>query len=135
MDLGVGDLARRLGDALASDDAVALAELMSRTVRLVIDSGDHSGGEWRGRELVITVLRDRYRYHRDASLQLVHVNGAPGLALHRADDGVIVGVLAIGSRGRGGRITELWLAMAPQKLLSWNRRRGSAREPPSAPRP
>ncbi|MDR2997563.1 MAG: hypothetical protein LBU78_05545 [Microbacterium sp.] len=118
----MNDLVKGLGRALADQDEAALSGLLTRTVRLVIDSGDLTGGEWRGRDVVTSVLRDRYR-RRDSSLRMVHVNGSPGLALYRPADGAVVGILAIGSRSDEGMISELWLAVAPQKLTSWNRPR------------
>jgi hypothetical protein len=111
--------ARLLLVALEPGDDIALAALLHPAVRLVVDSGDRSGGEARGRSRVTAALRERLTGHPDASLEAVDVNGDPGLALRRVDSRVDA-VLAIGV-GAGGRITELWLSTAPTKLTHWNR--------------
>lgn len=113
------DLAARLLVALEEWDDLALASVLNRGVRMVIDTGDETGAELRGRPRVIRVLRQRLATHPDASLHAVHVNGAPGLALRR-HDGEVIGVLSIDGTES---IDELWLSTAPGKLAHWNRRR------------
>ena len=115
------DLAARLLVALDEWDDFALASVLNPDVRMVIDAGDETGADLRGRARVIRVLRQRLATHPDASLHAVHVNGAPGLALRRFD-GMVIGVLSIGL-DLGGSIDELWLSTAPGKLAHWNRRR------------
>lgn len=107
--------------ALERRDDVALAALLHPAVHLIVDSGDRSGGEVRGRARVTATLRERLTGHPDISLEAVDVNGDPGLALRRRDREV-TGVLAIATDPRG-RITELWLSTARDKLAHWNRRR------------
>ncbi|ANJ26078.1 hypothetical protein [Agromyces aureus] len=113
------DPAARLLDALEHSNDVALASVLSRDVRLVVDSGDDRGGELRGRALVARELHDLVLRHPDAAWMAVHVNGAAGLAMRRFD-GQVVGVLGI--QGEPA-IDLLWLSTAPRKLASWNRRR------------
>lgn len=115
------DVASRLVAALERGDELALASLLNPEVRLLIDTGDETGGEQRGRARVIRALSTRLARHPDASLLTVRANGGPGLALRRGD-GEVVGVLAIGT-GLDGSIVELWLSTAPRKLAHWNRRR------------
>lgn len=112
------DLAARLLVALEERDDLGLASLLNPDVRMVIDAGDETGAELRGRSGVIRVLRQRLATHPDASLDAVHVNGAPGLALRR-HDGEVIGVLGITA---SESIDELWLSTAPRKLVHWNRR-------------
>lgn len=113
------DTAARLLVALERWDDVALASVLNGDVRLVVDSGDETGGEFLGRVRVIRALRDELTRHADATLGVVHVNGRAGLALRRRD-GQVVGVLSID----GARTIEtLWLSTAPRKLAAWNRRR------------
>ncbi|MFF2371297.1 hypothetical protein [Agromyces sp. NPDC058110] len=126
------DPAARLRLALDQSNEVALASVLSRDVRLVVDSGDETGGELRGRAVVARDLQGLVLRHPDAAWLPVHVNGAPGLALRRSD-GEVVGVLAIeaddagtGALVVGGAdavIARLWLSTAPAKLSGWNRRR------------
>ncbi|GAA1504236.1 hypothetical protein GCM10009761_02400 [Agromyces terreus] len=93
--------------------------MLSPDVRMVVDSGDETGGETRGRSHVIRELEGRLARHPDASLVRVHANGHPGLALRRPD-GRVIGVAVIeGSESIRG----LWISTAPRKLASWNRRR------------
>lgn len=113
------DLAARLLVALEESDDLALASVLNPEVRMVVDAGDESGAELRGRARVMGVLRQRLARHPDASLHTVHANGAPGLALRR-HDGEVIGVLSIDA---SDVIDELWLSMAPRKLAHWNRRR------------
>jgi hypothetical protein len=126
--------AARLLSALEQRDDVALASVLHPGVRLVIDSGDATGGRFRGRARVARALRDRLTRQADASLEAVDVNGVPGLAL-RSRGGLVLGVLSIGvpgaaepgrvaggnADGPGARIDELWLSTAPAKLAHWNR--------------
>ncbi|KQM82575.1 hypothetical protein [Agromyces sp. Leaf222] len=113
------DLAARLLAALHPWNEVALASVLTRDVRLVVDSGDETGGEAYGRACVVRTLHERLSRHPDATILPAHVNGRPGLALRRPDDEV-VGVLAIdGSEA----IETLWVSTAPRKLAPWNRRR------------
>lgn len=113
------DLAARLLVALEGRDDVALASVLNSDVRMLIDTGDETGAELRGRARVIRVLRQRMASHPDAALHAVQVNGAPGLALRR-HDGEVIGVLSIDATES---IDELWLSIAPRKLAHWNRRR------------
>lgn len=125
------DLAARLVVALERLDDLAQASILSPDVRMVVDSGDGTGGELRGRARVTRALEDLLMRHPDASLLTVHVNGGPGLALRRRD-GRVVGVLGIevgtgevgtDGVGAGDAIDRLWLSTAPGKLAHWNRRR------------
>lgn len=139
-------VARRLLVALERRDEIRLAALLHPSVHLVVDSGDRTGGEARGRARVVRELRERLTSRADASLEVADVNGEPGLALRHVD-GDIVGVLglalervadsgtqtgasaarAASGRGAGGhvaagRVTAIWLSTAPAKLAHWNRR-------------
>lgn len=121
------DVAARLLIALEHGDEVALASLLTRDARMVVDSGDATGGEVRGRVQVVRALLERRSRHPHASVQAVQVNGGRGLALRR-DDGEVIGVMSIdaGRRpgvGRGAdTISAVWLSTAPAKLARWNRR-------------
>ena len=122
------DLAARLLFALERRDDLALASVLKPDVSMVVDTGDHTGGELRGRAAVTCALTDLRTRHPDASLLAMHVNGGPGLALRRSN-GWVAGVLAIGSDldlDRSGTIDRLWLSTAPGKLAHWNRRRPAA---------
>jgi hypothetical protein len=118
------DTAERLLVALEHRDELALAGILRPDVRLLVDAGDETGGQWRGRVRVGDILRTRLARHPTASLETVHVNGGPGLALRR-DDGVVIGVLAIGvdPARSDGEVGELWLSTAAAKLARWNRAR------------
>ncbi|WP_448003217.1 hypothetical protein [Agromyces bauzanensis] len=121
------DLAARLLLALERRDERALASLLHPGVVMTADTGDHSGGELRGRVRVIRALLGLRMPHPDAALETVHVNGGPGLVVRRRD-AVVVGVLAIDAEPSGGpdggsTIGRLWLTTAPGKLARWNRRR------------
>jgi hypothetical protein len=117
------DLAARLLVALERCDDLALASVLSPDVRMLVDTGDDTGGELRGRAPVTRALTARLMKHPDASLTAVRVNGGPGLALRQLD-GTVVGVLTIDpDLDLGGSIGELWLSAAPGKLAHWNRRR------------
>ena len=140
------DLAARLLVALDQRDDVALAGVLNPKARLLVDTGDDTGGEVRGRARVIRALRERLATHPDAALEAAHVNGGPGLALRRRD-GEVIGVLClevgevdeVGGVGEAGKVGEvgevgdvragaprveaLWLTTAPGKLAHWNRRR------------
>ena len=85
---------------------------------MVVDSGDETGGELRGRARVIRSLRDQLALHPDASFHTAHVNGRPGLALRRLN-GEVVGVLGVDG---AGAVERLWLCTSAAKLTSWNRR-------------
>ncbi|GAA1761796.1 hypothetical protein [Agromyces humatus] len=113
------DLAARLLAALEHGDELALAGVLHRDVRLVVDAGDEAGREARGRVRVIRVLRAHFAMHPDASPRTVHVNGRPGLAL-RSLSGEVVAVLGVDG---GATIEALWLSAAPMKLARWNPRR------------
>ncbi|GGI43961.1 hypothetical protein BCL57_000221 [Agromyces flavus] len=113
------DAAARLLLALDPRDDVALAGLLDARVRLTIDSGDSSGGERTGRTAVARELVARLLHHPDAALEIVHVNGAPGLAIRRPN-GDVTGLISLRSGWRG-RIVELWVTTAPGKLACWNR--------------
>jgi len=113
------DSAARLLAALQHGDDLALAALLNRNVRLVIDSGDEIGGETIGRARVILALAEQLRTRADASLHPVHVNGRPGVALFRRN-GEVIGVLSLDD---GEPIETLWLSTARRKLAAWNRGR------------
>ncbi|MBM7503690.1 hypothetical protein ACFPER_09410 [Agromyces aurantiacus] len=113
------DVAARLLLALDSHDDLALASVLDPDIRMLVDSGDATGGERRGRAVVARVLVNRLAMLPDASLRAVHVNGRPGIAATRRD-GEVVAVLGIETGWRGG-ITALWLSTAPDKLTGWNR--------------
>lgn len=112
------DPAVRLLVALDRGDELALASVLKADVRLVVDAGDESSGELRGRAHVVRALRERLQTHPDVALQPVHVNGRIGLALCR-HDGEVIGVLSIDG---AASIDTLWLAIAPAKLAHWNHR-------------
>jgi len=121
------DLAGRLLLALERRDELLLANLLTSDVVLVVDTGDRSGGELRGRVRVIRALLDLRMPHPDAELEGAHVNGGPGLVV-RALDGLVVGILVIdaepaGAPDGGDTTGRLWLTTAPRKLAHWNRRR------------
>ncbi|MEV1131253.1 hypothetical protein [Agromyces sp. NPDC049794] len=121
------DFAARLLLALELRDERALASLLNPDVAMVADTGDPTGAELRGRARVARALLGLRMPHPDASLEIVHVNGGPGLAV-RGHDGIVVGVLVIDvdpSRepDGGNSIDRLWLTAAPGKLAHWNRRR------------
>ena len=125
------DLAARLRVALDQRDDLALAGVLNPQVRLLVDTGDETGAEERGRARVIRVLRERLASHPDAALEAAHGSGGPGIALRRRD-GEVIGVLClevgstneVDARQYGGpRIEVLWLTTAPGKLAHWNRRR------------
>jgi hypothetical protein len=111
--------ARRLLRALEQRDDVLLASVLHVGARLVVDSGDPTGGAFRGRAPVARALRARLTGRVDASLEVVDVNGAPGVAL-RTHAGAVIGVLGL-DPDRHGRITHLWLSTSPSKLAHWNR--------------
>ncbi|MGW9630121.1 hypothetical protein ACWGST_05415 [Agromyces sp. NPDC055520] len=113
------DLATRLHAALDLRDEFALAGALHRDAHMVVDSGDETGGERRGRRRVIRELHRQQARHPDASWCTVHVNGQAGLALQRSS-GEVVGVLGLDGTTA---ITRLWLCTAPMKLAGWNRRR------------
>ncbi|MDQ0894939.1 hypothetical protein [Agromyces ramosus] len=113
------DPAARLLVALEQWDDLALASVLNPDVRLVVDSGDDTGGDLHGRAHVTRVLRERLARHPEASLHIVHVNGRSGVALRR-HDGAVLGVLSIEGTET---IEALWLSTAPRKLAHWNRRR------------
>jgi hypothetical protein len=113
------DPAARLLVALDQWDDLALASVLNPDVRMVVDSGDETGGDLHGRAHVTRVLRERLATHPDASLEIVHVNGRNGVALRR-HDGTVLGVLSIEGTEA---IEALWLSTAPRKLAHWNRRR------------
>ncbi len=110
----------RLLHALERGDEVAVTALLHPSAYLVVDAGDRTGGQARGRARVARVLVERLTGHPDASLETVDVNGEPGLALRRAD-GAVTAVLGLAADARG-RATGLWLSTAPAKLTHWNRR-------------
>jgi hypothetical protein len=113
------DSAARLIAALRQGDDLALAGLLNRDVRLVVDSGNEIGGETIGRARVIRALAEQLTTRSDASLHPVHVNGRPGVALLRRN-GEVIGVLNLDD---AEPIETLWLSTAPRKLAAWNRRR------------
>lgn len=113
------DTAARILRALDARDDVTLAGLLDSEVRLTIDAGGPSGGERTGRAAVTRALVAQMARHPDATLQAVHVNGAPGLAIRRPD-GEATGLISIRTGWRG-RIVELWITTAPAKLARWNR--------------
>jgi hypothetical protein len=119
------ELAACLLLALELRDDLALASVLSPDVRMLVDTGDLTGGELRGRASVGRALRAEVAKHPDVSLQAVQVNGAPGITVHR-HDGEVVGVLGIDVAPGSHTIQRLWLSAAPGKLAHWNRRRPSA---------
>lgn len=117
------DVAAALLVGLEQRDGRAEASLLSPGVRMVVDTGDATGGEVRGRPRVVRALRDLQARHPDAAFATAHVNGAPGVVLRRRT-GEVVAVLAIDAGfGWAGRIRRLWLTAAPGKLAHWNRGR------------
>ncbi|MCD5348140.1 hypothetical protein [Agromyces sp. S2-1-8] len=110
--------AARLLAALRTGDDVALTACLHRDVRLVIDTGDETGGELVGRGSVVRALVERLTNGVDASLEASQVNGCPGLVLRQVD-GEVIGVLGVDG---GDAIDGLWLSTAPSKLAHWNGR-------------
>jgi hypothetical protein len=110
--------AARLLLALDAHDDEALANLLDSEVTLTIDAGDPTGGERRGRGAVTRALMGQVARHPDATTQVVHVNGAPGVAIRRPD-GDVIGLISLRTGWRGG-ILDLWLTTAPGKLARWN---------------
>jgi len=98
-----------------------LASVLSPDARMLVDAGDETGGELRGRARVSSELRARLARHPDASFVSVHVNGEPGLALRRRD-GEVIGVLGL-AVDSGDVIERLWLTTSSAKLSHWNRPR------------
>lgn len=117
------DAAARLLAALRDGDELALTGVLDPVARLVVDTGDATGGEVHGRASVIRSLLARLASRADAVLEPVRANGAPGIALRHAD-GVVLAVLGVDA-DPGGTITRLWLSAAPAKLRHWNRPRPS----------
>ncbi|MET0976828.1 MAG: hypothetical protein ABWX82_14305 [Leifsonia sp.] len=111
------DIAVSLLLALDRHDELALAAIIHPDVRMVVDSGDQTGGDLRGRTQVGRALQELTAAHPDAALETVNVNGGPGLALRRGG-GEVVGVLGIDLDGAA--IGQVWLCTAPGKLGSWN---------------
>lgn len=116
------DPAARLLAALQAGDELAVTGCLHRDVRLVVDTGDETGCEIRGRGRVGRALLERLTSRPDASIEPSHVNGGPGLVLRRAD-GEVIGTLGIDA---GDAIDALWLSTAPAKLAHWNGRRPDA---------
>ncbi|MDF0514256.1 hypothetical protein PX701_11545 [Agromyces sp. H3Y2-19a] len=108
----------RLLAALRTGDDVALTACLHRDVRLVVDTGDETGGELVGRGGVVRALVERLTNGVDASLEASQVNGCPGLVLRQVD-GEVIGVLGVDG---GDAIDGLWLSTAPSKLAHWNGR-------------
>lgn len=113
------DLATRLLLAIQRGDERALASLLNPDLVMIVDTGDHTGGELHGRAGVIRSLLGLRMPHPDASLTAVHVNGGPGVAV-RAPDGEVTAVLAIDPGPGGDEVGRLWLITAPRKLAHWN---------------
>ncbi|MGR0220133.1 hypothetical protein [Agromyces sp. ZXT2-6] len=111
--------AARLLLALDAPDDVTIANLLDAEVRLTIDTGDPTGGRRIGRSQVVRALQAQIERQPDAALQVVHVNGAPGVAIRRPD-GEVSGLISLRTGWRGS-IVELWLTTAPVKLARWNR--------------
>ncbi len=115
------DVIARLRHALNTGDDLALMVLLDSSVRMLVDTGDDSGGVMRGRPACTARLRAIREAHDSATFVEVSVNGAAGLAL-REHDGRDAAVLAIGSSANG-EVDRLWLSASPHKLLFWNRQR------------
>ena len=115
------DLAARLVGALGRRDDLALASVLDPGVRMVVDAGDVTGGDRRGRAAVARELTTLLRRHPDAALEAAQANGASAACLRR-DSGEAIGVLVVG-RCEGGAIVELWLCTATGKLTAWSRQR------------
>ncbi|MCP2032577.1 hypothetical protein L1277_002687 [Okibacterium sp. HSC-33S16] len=115
------DVIARLLNALNTGDDLALAAVFKNSVRMVLDTGDETGGVIHGRSLCAARLQSFRHAYDGAFFVEVSVNGAPGLAL-RLCDGWDVGVLTAGY-SLTGQIDRLWLSAAPRKLLPWNRQR------------
>ena len=119
------DVAARLAFALDAGDEIALAGLLEPEVRLTIDTGDAAGGERNGRAAVARALAAQMARHPDVTVQVAHVNGAPGLVL-RPQGGGVSGLVSLRTGWRGS-VVELWLVTAPGKLAHWDRVSGSGR--------
>jgi hypothetical protein len=115
------DVIVRLLTALNTGDDLALLALFEDSVRMIVDTGDKTGGVIHGRTSCAARLRSFGSAHDDAFFVTVSVNGALGLALRRCDERD-VGVLTVGY-SPGGQVNRVWLSASPQKLLFWNRQR------------
>ena len=119
------ELAARLLLALELRDELSLASVLSPDVRMMVDTGELTGGELHGRASVSRALEAEVAKHPDASLQAVQVNGGPGITVRR-HDGAVVGVLGIDVAPGPDSIERLWLSTASGKLAHWNHHRPSA---------
>jgi hypothetical protein len=119
------DVVACLLDALLSGDDTALTRLLALDARMVVDTGDASGGVLRGRVECAQRLLALAALFPAASFVTVQVNATPGLAL-RMPSGVDVGVLSVTS-DPVGLIDRLWLSASPHKLTFWNGQRQTHR--------
>ncbi len=83
---------------------------------MVLDSGDASGGHFRGRTEVTAAMMGLCWTTAEHSVAPTQVNGRPG-ALLRDPDGRVVGVLGLGFDRRS--ITDVWALTAPDKIARW----------------
>ncbi|WP_127792509.1 hypothetical protein [Agromyces sp. LHK192] len=113
--------------ALDAHDEIELVRLFTADARLIVDAGDPTGGEWRGRASVARILLDRLADRQDVVFDLVDVNGGPGVSL-RGAGGRVIGVVALGIDATG-LVEAVWVTTAPRKLTSWNP------DPPDPPDP
>lgn len=108
--------AARLLAALERRDGRALRRVLSRRVRLVLDSGDASGGVFEGRTRVADAMSGLCWSPPCHVVDTAEVNGRHGAVLRDAE-GRVVGVLGLGARGR--TITDIWATTAPDKIARW----------------
>lgn len=114
------DPAARLLAALERRDGKSLRRTLSRHVHMVLDSGDASGGFFRGRKQVSTAMMGLCWSTAEHSVTPTEVNGRPG-ALLQDPHGRVVGVLGFGLSRRS--ITDIWALTAPDKIARWRARR------------
>jgi hypothetical protein len=115
------EVVARLLDALHSGDDTALTRLLARDARMVVDTGDASGGVLSGRIHCARRLLALPASFPAAAFVVVDVNATLGLAL-RIPTGLDVAVLSLTS-DTDGLINRVWVSAAPHKLAFWNGQR------------
>ena len=113
---------RALATALESGDEEGARRLLRDDSQLTIDTGGVirvPATSARGRRAVAEALAALWAANDVAAATSHLVNGAPGLALQRAD-GRVVAVLTVAMLGAS--IERLWVVVNPQKLRHWNER-------------
>lgn len=111
--------ARALSAAWQRRDEAALSRALTGDAELLVDAGagiavpvrQESGGR-----AVASALVGLLSALPDVGFADAQVNGTPGLVLR--GDGRVVGVAAVGMRGR--RVARVWLVLNPDKLAHWH---------------